>query len=393
MRSDTLIRAIAGSIFLLLVCAFVLVASSAEAGLRDYPYRLETVKNGRFYELIAHNEGPATITLHLTVGGENVGSDVKWPVTRALKAHTATAIAKLFAEDRSKAARFNYTESIQFGDFRAIHASETAYRLPYAEGAAFRITQAYGDSLTTHVGHQSEHAVDFATPEGTPIVAARGGTVIDVTLRYESGGLSTDLRDKANGIAILHEDGTVGQYGHLAKRDPLVKAGQRVTAGTVIGYSGNTGYSSGPHLHFAVTRPEIMADGRVGHVSLPVKFYVDTATLPFEPRRGLLVTASYAQDSAPRIASASRPEPHQGSAVPTIEHALQVASLYETGPATVDRTAATQPLRSAPMLELPARDASDDDWADTLVQALLAALGLGVVLFVLVRQALSGGIS
>ena len=235
---------------------------------------------------MAHNQGPATMTLYLTIAGENVASDVAWPITRAIPPFSSVALGKLFPEDPKKPAKLGYTRSIQYGDYRAVHSPEAKYRLPYKDGDAHRITQAYGDPLTTHLGHHNQHAVDFAMPEGTPIVATRDGVVIDVTLDYDTGGMYLDLRDKANAVAIQHDDGTVAHYGHLSKRTSPVTSGQHVTAGTVIGYAGNTGYSSGPHLHYAVTKPDVLADGRVAHVALPVKFYVDTWTLPFEPRRG-----------------------------------------------------------------------------------------------------------
>ena len=283
---------------LLIVCLCTTVAS-AYAGLKEYPFHVELAKSARALELVAHNDGPATITLHLTIHGENVASDVAWPVTRAVRPRSTVVVGRIFPEDPKKQTRIGYTTSIQFGDLRAVHAPVN-YRLPYGEGSRYYITQAYGDPLTTHIGHASQYAVDFAMPAGTPVVAARAGVVIDLTLHYEAGGLYQDLKDKANHVAIEHDDGTVAHYSHLQKGNPGISIGQHVSAGSVIGYSGNTGYSSGPHLHFAVTKPEVLADGRVGHVSMPVKFYVDTAALPFEPRRGALVTASYTRDSQPQ---------------------------------------------------------------------------------------------
>ena len=306
-----------------LACAAGL-AAPASAGLRDYPFRVEQVKGARYFELVAHNQGPATMTLYMTISGENIASDVVWPITRAVPPFSSVSLAKLFSEDPKKSGgKIRWTESIQYGDYRAVHSPDAKYRLPYKDGEAHRITQAYGDPLTSHIGHHHQHAVDFAMAEGTAIVASRDGIVVDVTLDYDTGGMYLDLRDKANAVAIQHDDGTIAHYGHLSKRRSPVTIGQHVTAGTVIGYAGNTGYSSGPHLHYAVTKPEVLADGRVVHVALPVKFYVDTWTLPFEPRRGALVTASYSQDAAMRAAKAPAdagqklsPEPPQASLIP-----------------------------------------------------------------------------
>lgn len=54
---------------------------------------------------------------------------------------------------------------------------------------------------------------------------------------------------------ILHNDSTIGRYLHFKHKGVAVKLGQKVKRNTIIGYSGSTGYSSNPHLHFAVTSP------------------------------------------------------------------------------------------------------------------------------------------
>jgi murein DD-endopeptidase MepM/ murein hydrolase activator NlpD len=75
-----------------------------------------------------------------------------------------------------------------------------------------------------------------------------------------------------NYVLIRHEDGTLGHYCHLQKGGCLVKVGQTVAAGEAIAHSGNTGFSSGPHLHFCVFKTK---NGRE-RASVPVKF--ETAT-------------------------------------------------------------------------------------------------------------------
>jgi murein DD-endopeptidase MepM/ murein hydrolase activator NlpD len=53
-------------------------------------------------------------------------------------------------------------------------------------------------------------------------------------------------------VRILHDDGSMAVYAHLREGGVWVRQGQRVHAGQTIGLSGNTGYTSGPHLHFAI---------------------------------------------------------------------------------------------------------------------------------------------
>jgi len=108
----------------------------------------------------------------------------------------------------------------------------------------------YGETGSSGTVH---HGVDFSAPEGTPVKAAASGTVY----------ISTDLIDE-NGkyysygkyIVIEHYDVTRGTYytlyAHLSSRS--VNQGDTVTYGQIIGYSGNTGNSGGPHLHFEIRK-------------------------------------------------------------------------------------------------------------------------------------------
>jgi murein DD-endopeptidase MepM/ murein hydrolase activator NlpD len=125
------------------------------------------------------------------------------------------------------------------------------------------------------------YAVDIAMPVGTDIVAARDGVVFDVSSTNFKGGPEADqYADLANLVRILHDDGTFAVYAHLNWNSIRVNPGDRVRAGQYIADSGNTGFSSGPHLHFAVQRNLGM---RVE--SIPVAFRgADGAGV--SPRRG-----------------------------------------------------------------------------------------------------------
>jgi murein DD-endopeptidase MepM/ murein hydrolase activator NlpD len=83
---------------------------------------------------------------------------------------------------------------------------------------------------------------DLAVPEGTPVYAANAGTVI--LCRWNAG--------YGNNVMIQHDDGVVSVYGHGSKL--LCHEGQQVHAGDLIMLSGNTGFSTGPHLHFELRR-------------------------------------------------------------------------------------------------------------------------------------------
>lgn len=108
-------------------------------------------------------------------------------------------------------------------------------------------------------------------PEGTPIVAARGGMVV----RVENDQSGRGDNPSGNFVRILHDDGTMGVYLHLMKGSVAVREGQRIDAGSRIARSGNTGNSTGPHLHFVVQR-------NVGLTveSIPFEFSQPVGSLP-----------------------------------------------------------------------------------------------------------------
>jgi len=159
-----------------------------------------------------------------------------------------------------------HTNFFKLGSYLAQHDDSVRYQLPYQPGNQFKVTQAY-DGAYSHHG-ANEYAIDWKMPEGTPVCAARGGVVAKVRVDSDRGGGSIKYDRFNNYIMIRHDDGTLGNYCHLQKGGAAVKPGQRVAAGEVIGRSGNTGFSSGPHLHFAVMKPR---NGRERE-SLPVRF-------------------------------------------------------------------------------------------------------------------------
>ncbi|MBV9349680.1 MAG: peptidoglycan DD-metalloendopeptidase family protein [Patescibacteria group bacterium] len=92
-------------------------------------------------------------------------------------------------------------------------------------------------------GLHGYNAVDLGTPVGTPVMAAAEGTVIVARGSGYNGGYGKY-------IAINHSNGTQTVYGHLS--EVYVTVGQHIDQGSIIGLSGNTGRSTGPHLHFEV---------------------------------------------------------------------------------------------------------------------------------------------
>lgn len=104
-----------------------------------------------------------------------------------------------------------------------------------------RLSSGFGGRSAPTKGASTYHkGVDWATPTGTAVMASCGGTVTKAGWGSGYGYV----------VYIRHEDGRETRYGHLSK--VLVSAGQKVTQGQKIALSGNTGVSTGPHLHFEI---------------------------------------------------------------------------------------------------------------------------------------------
>jgi murein DD-endopeptidase MepM/ murein hydrolase activator NlpD len=122
------------------------------------------------------------------------------------------------------------------------------YAFPWI-GGPFRVTQG-PNGRVSHFGPKGRYAMDIAMPEGTTIIAAREGVVV----KTENSQSGRGPNPSGNFVRVLHPDGTMGVYLHLMRGSVVVAEGQRVRQGQMLAKSGNTGNSTGPHLHFVVQR-------------------------------------------------------------------------------------------------------------------------------------------
>jgi murein DD-endopeptidase MepM/ murein hydrolase activator NlpD len=218
-----------------------------------------------FTRLVARNGCLCAVTVRATVaesGLPQVRSGSVWQAT--LEPGATGTLLEAPHEGSATPLRFHW--SAVLGSPQAQHQPTQPYRAPFALGATFTVTQAY-PTRVTHGSPDSRYAVDIAMPDGTPVYAAREGLVIN--LRHDAflGAVDPVLFDQANVVEILHGDGTIACYAHLHWDSIRVHIGQRVARGEYIADSGNTGFTSGPHLHFAVWR-----NGGAGEISVPVEF-------------------------------------------------------------------------------------------------------------------------
>ena len=103
------------------------------------------------------------------------------------------------------------------------------------------------------------YSVDFILPEGTKLIASRSGIVAAVYLKGKNNYSGEDIKKGQiacekwmNELVIEHSDGTSTAYAHLKYKGSSLKVGDKVKQGQVIGLSGNTGWSSEPHLDFTI---------------------------------------------------------------------------------------------------------------------------------------------
>ena len=178
-----------------------------------------------------------------------------------------------------------------------IKTSVDANKLPrYGKGVLkypvnnVNITQYFGNTPFASQNPQvynggGHNGIDFAVKVGTPILSAEAGTVL--------GTGNTDLACNAvsygKWVLIRHPNGLTTLYAHLSVIS--VSAGQTVTARQQIGLSGNTGYSTGPHLHFTVYASDSV------HISGPTEYKSKVCgtylIMPLAPRAGYLNPLSY----------------------------------------------------------------------------------------------------
>lgn len=205
------------------------------------------------YHFNAENLNAYEVTIQLRLDTlENFQPSLPLPLVVELKAGEKRQILDVTQRDTSKRAQFKSHFSWAMGAYSAIHDDTYLYALPFKKGTQVAVSQGYNGAVT-HKG-LGGYATDFSVAEGTPIYAARSGKVVAVKSDSTEGGFSKAFRSKANYIVIEHSDRTLGKYYHLKYDGVLVSVGQNVVEGEKIGYSGNTGYSSGPHLHFSVSK-------------------------------------------------------------------------------------------------------------------------------------------
>lgn len=198
-----------------------------------------------------HYHGPAQIELSLAEA-TNVLANPGLPARFVIPGDTETGLVTFGPQDPTQAFSYRLSYRLVPGPPTDRVPDDLDYYPPFARGKTYPISQGIDDELT-HSDAANRYAVDIVMPIGTPVLAARGGVVMETESAFpDTGRKDRKLLDRANFVRILHEDGTMGIYAHLQQHSLRVRPGAKIPAGHWIANSGNSGYSSGPHLHFVV---------------------------------------------------------------------------------------------------------------------------------------------
>lgn len=235
----------------------------------DNQVKLETKKHAAGETLVVRNDLFAPVEVELSLEQtDNLSGAPDGPIHWVLPARSHIRLATLAPLNAARPMRYKPRLRYALGDPR-LQPQLYRYPLPWI-GGPFRQSQG-ANGQYSHFTPKGRYAIDIAMPEGTPIVAARAGTVVKIENQQSGRGNNPS----GNFVRLLHDDGTMGVYLHLMRGSVSVNEGQRIEVGTAIGRSGNTGNSSGPHLHFVVQRNVGLA-----LESIPFQFAQPVDSLP-----------------------------------------------------------------------------------------------------------------
>ena len=257
--------------FIFLFFAFqILIFSQQKWNLNFY----NEIKN-REISIYADNEEPMPMSAKFNFKLTNLSSTLSNDSILVIPAKTKRfLIAELKEIKPNSANKFSYSSAVNFGNaLQEKFDEDYIYSLPFAEGKTQLIFQGYNGKFS----HQNEFSLDFNLKLGDPVLSAREGMVVEVENTHNQNCPNMSCAKYNNRIFIMHSDGTFADYSHLKYEGTIVKKGEFVEKNQLIGYSGSTGFSNGPHLHFAVFINRI--DGKRVFIKTKFKTSESEATL------------------------------------------------------------------------------------------------------------------
>jgi hypothetical protein len=258
-----------------IIAALLVLLSRPLAGAEDSQtgFRVVEKRDGDTLSLIIKSDYACEFTVTLEATLKNMTASRLLPFTEDAAGRSSFALARFRRTNARLAWRCKYHYYWQLGGRRSSTSNDADYAMPFKRGR-YVVMQGPRGSYSHFEGSPSENAVDWTAPEGTVVCAAREGRVVGVRQDSTVGGPDPKFRPLANYVIIKHADGTFADYVHLKTGGALVKLGDEVTVGQPIGLSGQTGFTSAPHLHFSVFQA---IDGKK-KLTLPFRLKTDHGT-------------------------------------------------------------------------------------------------------------------
>lgn len=226
-------------------------------------YRVKTNNSNELYIQNLKNSD-ITVSWEITKS-ENIEIS-KSPKTIVIEPKKKVHFFSIYQKDDTKKWNYYYRYYTTIGTNKAKHDDNYSYELPYEKNLNVKVNQGFNSTFS----HQGEfkYSIDFDLDEGSKVFASREGIVVDIKDNSNKGCSFKECANDGNFILIKHDDGTYAGYVHLKYKGSFVKVLDKVKKGQLIGLSGNTGWSSGAHLHFWVYKT---IDGKTRE-SIPVRF-------------------------------------------------------------------------------------------------------------------------
>jgi murein DD-endopeptidase MepM/ murein hydrolase activator NlpD len=236
-------------------------------GLGDCAWRVcvraINLRSGRAYQAFNGEPVPATIVLTFR-SPENLQPGAGRPIERVVPPESDMILVRMRNIVQDRSTRPELTISIDLGASTTEADADHLYAVPFGGNRPRELSQGF-NGAGSHLASM-RYSLDFAMPQGTPVLAARAGIVFYLQDGFTVGGTDPDLLERANLVVVAHSDGTMASYGHLMRGIP-VSIGDTVGVGDGLGWSGATGFAGQPHLHFHIGKRLLGTPGR----TIPIK--------------------------------------------------------------------------------------------------------------------------
>jgi murein DD-endopeptidase MepM/ murein hydrolase activator NlpD len=250
------------------VLIFLLTLVSCATKSQEKPSFISFERKDKNIEIFAKNELACPTHVIIENLNDNESNTIEFKAFEKKKILTSEKdTIKIFKD---------YKFRMLYGNSYPLKSYDTLYNygLPFLKGKRYKIIQGQNTNFT-HKGFKSKYAIDFRMNIGQTVCAMKGGVVVSVKEDSNKGGRNKKYLNDGNYVMLYHNDGLFTQYVHLKKDGVLVKKGDSVKKGQPIAYSGNTGMSTEPHLHFGVFKPTPKGFTSIPYTldSIPTKRY------------------------------------------------------------------------------------------------------------------------